>query len=78
MDIDGYIANETTEFQLKNDSAAKGVPKSITFKMDSKNWDINKNQKLEFPVLTEENTLRFGDMNQTMPFVFENLFPKNQ
>lgn len=78
VDIDGYIVKETMEFQLKNDSAAKGVPKNIAFKMNSKNWDINKSQKLEFPVLTEENTLKSGDMNQTVPFVYEKLFPKNQ
>jgi hypothetical protein len=78
VDINGSIVNETMEFQLKNDSAAKGVPKNIAFKLDLKNWDINQYQKLEFPILTEENTLRSDDMNQTMPFVFKNLFPKKQ
>ena len=78
VDIDGYIVNQMVELQLKNDSAAKGVPKDITFKMDLKNWEINKGQKLEFPVLTEENTLDPGDADQSMPSVFKNLFPNHQ
>lgn len=74
VDIDGYIVNETVEVRIKRDAAAQGEPKSISFKLEMKNWDINKDQKFEFPVLTDENTMKSNDLDQTMPSLFKDLF----
>jgi hypothetical protein len=74
VDIDGYIVNETVEVKIKRDTAEQGEPKSIRFKLEMKNWDINKDQKFEFPVLTDENTMKSNDLDQTMPSLFKDLF----
>lgn len=74
VDIDGYIVNEAVEVMIKRDAAEQGEPKSISFRLEMKNWDINKDQKFEFPVLTDENTMKSNDLDQTMPSLFKNLF----
>lgn len=74
VDIDGYIVNETVEAKIKRDATEQGEPKSIGFKLEMKNWDINKDQKFEFPVLTDENTMKSDDLDQTMPSLFKDLF----
>ena len=74
VDIDGYIVNETIEVRIRREAPEKGEPESISFHLDMKNWDINKDQKLEFPVLTEENTIDSNNFGQTMPSLFTDLF----
>ncbi len=74
VDIDGYIVNETVDVKIRRDAAEQGKPKSIRFKLEMKNWDINKDQKFEFPVLTDENTMKSNDLDQTMPSLFKDLF----
>jgi predicted phage gp36 major capsid-like protein len=74
VDIDGYIVNETVEVKIKREAAEQGKPKSIRFSLEMKNWDINKDQKFEFPVLTDENTMKSTDLDQTMPSLFKDLF----
>lgn len=74
VDIDGYIVNEAVEVMIKRDAAEQGEPKSISFRLEMKNWDINKDQKFEFPILTDENTMKSNDLDQTMPSLFKNLF----
>ena len=74
VDIDGYIINETLEFEIKRDAVGEGEPESISFHLELKNWDINKEQKVEFPELNEENTMKTDKLNDTMPSMFRNLF----
>jgi hypothetical protein len=74
VDIDGYIVNETIEMTIERDAKETGEPESIDFNLEIKNWDINKDQTLEFPELTEENTLKAEDLDQTMPSSFKDLF----
>lgn len=78
VDIDGYIVNETIEIEIKRNAREQGEPKSISFRLDMKNWDINKEQQLEFPELTEENTLKKGDLDQTMLSSFKDFFSINK
>ncbi len=73
VDIDGYIVNEVIEFAPKFVDAEMSV-NSVSYKLDIKNWDINKEQKFDFPVLTEENTFDMDQMDQSMPFMIEDLF----
>lgn len=73
VDIDGYIVNEIIEFAPKFDDADMAVTR-VSYRLDIKNWDINKEQKFDFPVLTEENTFDLDQMEQTMPFMMEDLF----
>jgi hypothetical protein len=74
VDIDGYIVNEKLEFSIKVDNAGEDAVTGVAYKLDIKNWDINKEQKFDFPVLTEENTLDPNRMDENMPSVFEDLF----
>jgi len=76
VDIDGYIVNEMVDFSLKVDNTKPSAVKKLSYKLDIKNWDINKKQKLEFPVLTEENTLDMDETDKNMPFILEDLFIK--
>ncbi|HYF83783.1 MAG TPA: hypothetical protein VEB00_12230 [Clostridia bacterium] len=73
VDIDGYIVNEIIEFAPKFKDAEMPVS-MVSYRLDIKNWDINKEQKFDFPVLTEENTFDMDQMEQTMPFMMEDLF----
>ena len=74
VDIDGYIVNEMIEFSMKVEDAQEGALTGLVYKLDTKNWDINKEQKFEFPVLTEDNTLDVDQMDENMPSVIEDLF----
>lgn len=74
VDIDGYIVNETIEVNIQREASEQGEPKTIVFNMEMKHWDINKDQKFEFPVLTNENTMRTDQLDETMPNLFKNLF----
>ncbi len=74
VDIDGYIVDETIEFGAKHAAAEKGEPTAYRFALDIKKWDINKSQEFEFPELTEENTLKAGELDENMPSLFKDLF----
>lgn len=74
VDIDGYIVDETVEVKIEREALEKGEPKTIAFHLEMKHWDINKDQKFEFPVLTVENTMKTDDLDQTMPNLFKDLF----
>lgn len=76
VDIDGYIVNEIIEISIKAENSKKGTPSGISYKLDIKNWDINKEQEFDFPELTEENTIEMDDMENNMPDVIEDLFKK--
>lgn len=76
VDIDGYIVNETIEISVTmQDSNSSGI-NGFDYKMEIKNWDINKAQDLEFPILSEENTLKLENIEKNMPSVFEGMFSK--
>ena len=77
VDIDGYIVNEIIEISLKTIDAEKEGIIGINYKLNMKNWDINKEQKFDFPVLTDENTLKIEDMEVTMPAAMEDYFSTN-
>ncbi len=74
VDIDGYIVNETIEMEISRDAKGPGEPKLIRFNLDVKKWGINKDQKLEFPELTKENTLKAEDLDQSVLSSFKDLF----
>lgn len=72
VDIDGYIVNEVIAVSLKSTDESMLI-KGMSFNLNIKNWDINKDQTFDFPVLTEENTIRTDDMEE-MPDLMEDLF----
>jgi len=74
VDIDGYIVNETLEIAMKRDARLPGEPAAIRFRLDMKNWDINKDQTFDFPELTEDNTMKSESLKESMPPLFEDLF----
>ena len=74
VDIDGYIVNEIIDISIKAIDAEKEGIIGANYKLDIKTWDINKDQKFEFPVLTDENTIKPDEMNENMPSVMEDYF----
>ncbi len=75
VDIDGYIVNENLTYSIK--SADEEITlKSAEYNLDVKNWDINKEQTFNFPVLTEENTLD-TENSEDIPSLMEDLFKNN-
>jgi hypothetical protein len=76
VDIDGYLVNETVEFSMKTDNPGRASAERFSFRLEVKNWDINRPQQFEFPVLSEENTLNADEVNKNMPSVMEDLFKK--
>lgn len=76
VDIDGYLVSETVEVSLKTEASGTAAAERFSFKLDLKNWDINRPQEFEFPVLTEENTLNIDEVDKSMPSVMEDLFKK--
>ena len=74
VDIDGYIVNEMIEFSLKVINPENASLSCVNYSLNMKNWDINKEQSFDFPVLTEENTIKMDDMDESMPDMMEGLF----
>ncbi|MGB4437625.1 MAG: hypothetical protein WBJ13_00045, partial [Sedimentibacter sp.] len=74
VDIDGYIVNEMIEFSLKVINPENAGLSGVNYSLNMKNWDINKEQSFDFPVLTEENTIKMDDMDESMPDMMEDLF----
>ncbi|HOM43651.1 MAG TPA: hypothetical protein PK481_08970, partial [Bacillota bacterium] len=58
------------------DNAEPAAVTRVSYELDIKNWDINKDQEFDFPVLTEENTVEMENIDQNMPFKIEALFNK--
>jgi hypothetical protein len=73
VDIDGYIVNEMVEVSLSAENTKPTAVTGFDYKLDIKNWDINKDQEFDFPVLTEENILDMDQMDKNMPFVIEDM-----
>lgn len=76
VDIDGYIVNETVELVLKMDDSKDTGMKGLSYRMETRNWDINKEQSFEFPVLNEDNTMKLDNVDQDLPFMFEGMINK--
>lgn len=74
VDIDGYIVNETVELKLSIKDKGKGSMIGLNYKLDTKNWDINKEQSFDFPIVTDENTLKTDDLKDNKLFMIEDLF----
>ena len=74
VDIDGYIVNQIIEVFLKAKDVDKGGVESFSYSLNIKNWDINKKQSFDFPVLTDENTMNIEDMDGDMPASMKDFF----
>lgn len=77
VDIDGYIVNEVVDLEMKVNDENEASLIHISYKLDISNWDINKEQKFNFPELTEKNTLKLNEM-EDMPFIFEDLLKNKE
>ncbi len=76
VDIDGYIVNEIIDISLKTIDTEKEGIIGINYYLDIKVWDINKEQKFDFPILTDENTIKPDEMKENVPAGIENYFSK--
>lgn len=75
VDIDGYIVNENLVYSFIS-TDEKITLKRADYNQDIKNWDINKEQTFNFPVLNEENTLD-TEGSEDVPSLMEDLFKNN-
>lgn len=76
VDIDGYIVSENINFELKAIDP-DFVLEKIDYNLDIKNWNINKSQDFDFPVVTEENLYNIDDFDENMPNVVEDFLKNN-
>lgn len=76
IDIDGYIIKEVLDFHIKFEDMSMNRMKELKYSFEINRWSIEKEQKLEFPELTEENILDPEEVDQGVPFIFENVLEK--
>lgn len=74
VDIDGYIVSEDIEFHIKAAEESL-IIREVDYKLNVKNWDINKEQVFDFPVLNDKNTIK-ADNSEEIPDVMKSLFDK--
>lgn len=74
VDIDGYIVNETFEISAAVIDPEEKNLKAISYKLNLNNFDINKEQYFDFPVLSNDNTLSVDEMDESMPDMMKDLF----
>lgn len=74
VDIDGYIVNQRFELKLNVNNEEQKNLLGMSYSLDIKNWDINKEQNFNFPILTDDNTLKIDNMNESMPIMIEDMF----
>ena len=77
VDIDGYIVNETIEISISVIEPEEKGLSGMNYSLDLNNFDINKEQKFDFPELSEDNTLSIEEMDESMPDMMKDLF-KNE
>lgn len=78
IDIDGYIIKEAIDFHIKFEDMSMSRMKELKYSFEVNRWSIEKEQNLEFPELTEENVLDPEEVDQGVPFIFENVLEKNE
>ena len=76
VDIDVMPGKRGCLDALKTIDAEKEGIIGINYNLDIKTWDINKEQKFEFPILTDENTIKTDEKKDNMPAVMEDYFRK--
>ncbi|MTI47513.1 MAG: hypothetical protein FH761_06710 [Firmicutes bacterium] len=74
IDIDGYIVQSNMTMEIEYPDAEIGEIKSQEINMITNVWDIEEEQSFNFPSLTEDNTLQQSEINQGIPFMFEDIF----
>ena len=78
IDIDGYIVKENIEFEMGFKNSEEHRMNSFKYFLETNRWGIEKEQEFNFPELTEDNTLDPDEADQGIPFMFENIFEKNE
>lgn len=74
IDIDGYIVKEIIEFSIRFRGQKYEGMNGFEYYLETNSWDIEKDQKFEFPELTKENTMDTDEIDKGIPFIFENLY----
>lgn len=72
VDIDGYIVSENISYSIKS-TKPDLILRGMDYNLDIKTWDINKEQIFDFPVLTDENTIKTDNMEE-LPDLMKDLF----
>lgn len=72
VDIDGHIVSENIEYAIKSIKEDL-ILRGMEYNLNMKTWDINKEQSFDFPVLTDENTIKDTNMEE-MPDLMKDMF----
>lgn len=78
IDIDGYIVQTNMEIDIEYPNAGSGDLKFQKISVMDKRWDFEEEQSFDFPTLTEENTLKTDEIDQEIPYIFEDFFKKEE
>lgn len=78
IDIDGYIVKEEIRYNMKFTGNNFDKVNGFEYYLETNRWDIEKEQQFEFPELTKENTLDPDEIEQGVPFMFEDILEKNE
>lgn len=80
VDIDGYIVEENMHlrFKLQGEEAEKEIPlESFDFRIQEKNWNIEKDISINIPEITEENTATLESLKNSMPSFFQQVIEED-
>ncbi|SET79138.1 hypothetical protein SAMN05660297_03515 [Natronincola peptidivorans] len=81
VDIDGYIVEENMhlQFKLQGEEAEMEIPlESFKFKMQEKNWNIEKDIGISIPEITVDNTTTLESLKNNAPFLFQQFIEGDQ
>ncbi len=73
IDVDGYIVQSNTSFAIRTQGQEPGSMKYMKMEIITDNYDIEKDQTIDFPVLTETNSVSFEGLQEGLPSTYENL-----
>lgn len=73
IDVDGYIVKTNVNVSIQMDIDMPGATNAFDMTLETTNYEIEKDQNIEFPQLTEENSLSFQELEKGLPSTYENL-----
>jgi len=73
IDVDGYIIQSNTNLEIETTSLNAGAMKSMVLTITSDIYEIEKGQNIEFPELTDDNSISIDGLQQGLPSTYENL-----
>ncbi|MDI6707100.1 MAG: hypothetical protein QME73_12755 [Bacillota bacterium] len=73
IDRDNYVIDETVSMDITFHFTEPGMPNHYSFSMRIKRWDLNKEPKIYFPEVNEENSITLKQLSDEYPGVFDGM-----